>query len=91
MREQRKSGLYQPETIADALAVLSDLGSHGAVIAGGTWAMRAPLRREPMAPAYVATARIPELNRIEITSRHVRIGSAATMRSSRMPFGPLRI
>lgn len=78
MRGQRKTGLYQPQTIADALAALSDLGSHGAVIAGGTWTMRAPLRCEPMAQAYVATARIPELHRIEVTPNHVRIGSAAT-------------
>jgi carbon-monoxide dehydrogenase medium subunit len=78
MRQQQKTGLYQPETIADALAALSDLGPRGAVMAGGTWIMRAPLRREPFAQTYVAIARIPELHRIDITGAHVKIGSGVT-------------
>ncbi|TCM51086.1 carbon-monoxide dehydrogenase medium subunit [Rhizobium sp. PP-F2F-G48] len=72
------SDLYQPVTIAAALAALSDLGAQGAVMAGGTWIMRAPLRQEPMARTYVATWRIPTLHQIEITETHVRIGSGIT-------------
>ena len=76
MQEQQKTGLYQPGTIADALTALSDLGSRGAIMAGGTWIMRAPLRQEPMAQAYVATARIPELHQTDVTGTHVRLAAA---------------
>lgn len=72
------TGLYQPETIADALAALSDLGPAGKIMAGGTWVMRAPRRQEPMAQAYVAVTQIPELHRLDITDRHVTIGSGVT-------------
>lgn len=78
MQEQQASDLHQPETTAAALATLSDLGTQGAIMAGGTWIMRAPLRQEPMARTYVATWRIPALHRIEITGTHVRIGSGIT-------------
>lgn len=78
MQQSRKIGLRQPETIADALAALSDLGPHGAVMAGGTWIMRAPLRHEPLADAYVAIARIPELHIIDVADTHVKIGGGVT-------------
>lgn len=78
MQQRQKIGLYQPETIPDALSALSDLGPRGTVMAGGTWIMRAPLRREPLAYAYVAIARIPELHRIKITDTHVKIGGGVT-------------
>lgn len=78
MQQQPKTGFYQPETIADALTALSDLGPRGKVMAGGTWIMRAPLRREPHADGYVAIARIPELHRVEVTDTHVKIGSGVT-------------
>lgn len=78
MQQRHKIALYRPETIADALAALSDLGPRGAVLAGGTWIMRAPLRHEPLAHAYVAIARIPELHLIEIGETFVKIGGGVT-------------
>ncbi|MGJ4892368.1 FAD binding domain-containing protein [Bradyrhizobium sp. HKCCYLRH3099] len=77
MRAQQRTGLYKPETVAEALAALSDLGG-GTIMAGATWIMRAPFRREPMKPAYVSLAQVPELHRLEVTQTHVRIGSAVT-------------
>ena len=78
MQGQQRTGLHKPETVAEALAALSDLGGGGTVMAGATWIMRAPFRQEPMKPAYVSLAQIPELHRIEFTQAHVRIGSAVT-------------
>jgi aerobic carbon-monoxide dehydrogenase medium subunit len=78
MQQQQKIGLYQPETIPDALSALSDLGPRGKVMAGGTWIMRAPLRHEVPADAYVAIARIPELHRVEIADTYVKIGAGVT-------------
>ncbi|MBO0663110.1 FAD binding domain-containing protein [Jiella sp. MQZ9-1] len=67
-----------PETLADALASLAELGADGTPLAGGTWIMRAPLRDEPMAHAYVALGRIAELRRIKISAKRVEIGASAT-------------
>lgn len=78
MQEQQKTGLYQPETVTDALAVLSNPGLAAKVMAGGTWIMRAPLRHEPMAQTYVTLARIAGLHRIDVTESHVTIGSGVT-------------
>ncbi|MGM4986513.1 FAD binding domain-containing protein [Rhizobium sp. 11_C7_N12_5] len=78
MLNHQKTDLYQPETIADSLAILAELGSRGAVMAGGTWIMRAPLRNEALAQAYVTIARIPELHQVVVTDTHVTIGSGVT-------------
>ncbi|WP_027999098.1 FAD binding domain-containing protein [Sinorhizobium arboris] len=78
MQGQQKTGLFQPESVSDAVAVLSDFGPHGSVVAGGTWIMRAPLRHECFAQNYVAIARIPELHRIDVTDTHVKIGAGVT-------------
>ena len=78
MQQEQQVGLYQPETIADALGVLSELGPRGSVLAGGTWIMRAPLRHEQMVPGYVAISRIPELHQVEVTDDHVKVGCGVT-------------
>jgi len=78
MQNHQKIGRYQPETIAHSLAILAELGSRGAVMAGGTWIMRAPLRNEALAQAYVTIARIPELHQVVVNDTHVTIGSGVT-------------
>lgn len=78
MQKQQKTGLYQPETVTDALAVLSNPGLAARVMAGATWIMRAPLRHEPMAQTYVTLARIAGLHRIDVADSHVTIGSGVT-------------
>jgi aerobic carbon-monoxide dehydrogenase medium subunit len=48
-------------------------------LAGATWIMRAPIRRE-ISPAagYVALSRIPALRHIDVTESKIRIGACAT-------------
>jgi aerobic carbon-monoxide dehydrogenase medium subunit len=68
----------RPASLADAVRSLRELGSDGAPLAGGTWVMRAPLRREPLARVYVALAGVPELRGIEATGDAVSIGANVT-------------
>jgi aerobic carbon-monoxide dehydrogenase medium subunit len=70
--------VHEPETIADAVGLLSSLGGDGAVLAGGTWVMRAPLRRESHPPDYVALRRIEGLRGLESGAGEVRIGALIT-------------
>ncbi|MGB3833112.1 MAG: FAD binding domain-containing protein [Mesorhizobium sp.] len=70
--------LFMAGTVADALAALADRGSEGAPFAGGTWIMRAPIRREPQASFYVSVGRIQELNAIEVAEDRIRIGACVT-------------
>jgi aerobic carbon-monoxide dehydrogenase medium subunit len=70
--------VHEPETVADAVGMLSSLGGEGAVLAGGTWVMRAPLRREAHPSDYVALRRIGELREIASGDGEVRIGALAT-------------
>ncbi|MBU1258485.1 MAG: FAD binding domain-containing protein [Alphaproteobacteria bacterium] len=67
-----------PTSIAEALAALSGAGRGAAPLAGGTWIMRSPLRREALAPAYVALGRIPELAVIAVAGNTIEIGAAVT-------------
>ena len=46
--------IYLAPSLAAAVDALAERGPSGAVFAGGTWIMRAPLRAEPFRPAYVA-------------------------------------
>jgi CO/xanthine dehydrogenase FAD-binding subunit len=52
-------------------------------LAGATWIMRAPIRRE-ISPAagYVALSRIPALRDIDVTESEIRIGACARRHSS---------
>ncbi|MBO0903345.1 FAD binding domain-containing protein [Jiella sonneratiae] len=67
-----------PRTLPEALAALSAAGDGAAPLAGGTWIMRAPIRHEAHAPAYVALGRIAELRRIDVADDEVAIGAAVT-------------
>lgn len=65
-----------PESTQEALGQLATLEG-AAPLAGGTWIMRAPLRGETMAPAYVSLARVESLRGVEVTDG-LRIGSCVT-------------
>lgn len=70
--------LYVAPSLAHALDALAERGAGGAPLAGGTWIMRAPLRHEPMSPAYVGLGRVAELGRVEVHDDHVVIGASVT-------------
>lgn len=70
--------LYVASSLEDARNALDDRGSDGAVFAGGTWIMRAPIRHEPLKPHYVAIGKIPELTAIRIVNDSIEIGAAVT-------------
>jgi aerobic carbon-monoxide dehydrogenase medium subunit len=67
--------VHVAKSIEDAQAAVS---AGAAPLAGATWIMRAPIRREPFAPRYVALSRVPSLRAIEIGAREIRIGACAT-------------
>jgi carbon-monoxide dehydrogenase medium subunit len=66
------------QTLDDAVAVLAERGAEAAPLAGATWIMRAPLRRERHAPFYVAIAKIEALREVTIGAHEVSIGACAT-------------
>ena len=59
------------------MALLGQLGEEGAVLGGGTWILRAPLRGEPLARDYVATRGIAEMADVSYADA-TRIGALAT-------------
>jgi aerobic carbon-monoxide dehydrogenase medium subunit len=69
--------LYVAPTLDDAIAALADRGSDGAPLAGATWIMRAPLRREKHC-SYVAIGRIAALQEISVGDHEISIGACAT-------------
>lgn len=68
--------LYQPADLDDAIRLLADEAL--APLAGGTWVMRAPLRRERWAAGYVAVAGLPELRAQERLPGELRLGAGLT-------------
>ncbi len=78
MLQARSTAVTIPTTLSQALAMLADYGTQGAPFAGGTWIMRAPLRREAFAPGYVALGQIPELRRVQSNGAIVEIGASVT-------------
>ncbi|MBS3650451.1 FAD binding domain-containing protein [Pseudaminobacter sp. 19-2017] len=64
-------------SIDDAVAALADRADATA-LAGGTWIMRAPIRREPPIRFCVGLTRIPELNAVDISASEIRIGACVT-------------
>jgi carbon-monoxide dehydrogenase medium subunit len=68
--------LHLPTTLDDALQLLTDRAL--APLAGGTWVMRAPLRRERWAEGYVAVAGLPELRMQERLPDELRLGAGLT-------------
>ena len=65
-------------SLSDALAALVDRGPSGAPLAGATWIMRAPLRRDRQDLSYVAISKIEALRRVDILDREISIGSCVT-------------
>lgn len=78
MPAQSHERLVIAEDLAGALAALAERGTEGAPLAGGTWIMRAPIRRETHLPFYVGIGAIPELNAVDITEDEIRIGACVT-------------
>ncbi|MDR3495765.1 MAG: FAD binding domain-containing protein [Ancalomicrobiaceae bacterium] len=75
---QNRESLHVASNLPDALAALHDLGPEGAPIAGATWIMRAPIRQEGFAKAYVALTRIPDLRQCDINAEDIVIGACVT-------------
>jgi carbon-monoxide dehydrogenase medium subunit len=78
MLMKNRDSLYMAPSLTDATAALRERGREGAALAGATWVMRAPLRHQPMARAYVALSRIEDLRRIEFRDDHIAIGASVT-------------
>jgi carbon-monoxide dehydrogenase medium subunit len=70
--------LYMATSVDDAVAALRDRGPEGAALAGATWIMRAPIRREALHPSYVGIGGIAELRAVEVTDDEIRIGACVT-------------
>ena len=67
------------KSIEDAAAALAAAKENGArLLAGRTWVMRAPVRRQGLAASYVAIGRIEALKTLEADDREARIGACAT-------------
>jgi len=78
LSRQATGRLYVAKTLNDAVAALAERGADAAPLAGATWIMRAPLRRERQKPLYVAIARIDSLRDLTVDDREVGIGACAT-------------
>jgi carbon-monoxide dehydrogenase medium subunit len=72
----REHALHRATSLEEAVSTLAGLGADGAALAGGTWIMRAPIRREQMKGTYVALTDIPELRRRD----RERLGALLTHR-----------
>jgi carbon-monoxide dehydrogenase medium subunit len=70
--------VYIAQSLRAALDALDEGGSEAAPFAGGTWIMRAPIRRELLKSRYVAIGKIPELHAIKIDADAVEVGAAVT-------------
>lgn len=84
---------YVATSLQDALAALGERGREGAVLAGGTWVMRARLRGERHERAYVAVGRIEAFSRIEVDDKELAIGAGVThaaLADFLLPFGEFR-
>ena len=55
------SKLILADSVTEAVAALTEQGTDGAPLAGGTWIMRAPIRGESQRHSYVAIGRIAAL------------------------------
>jgi len=68
--------VFMPGSIAEALALVAE--NNAVPLAGATWILRAPLRREPLADAYVALRDVAALRAVEIREHEISIGAAVT-------------
>lgn len=67
---------YQEPLSVDA--AVSALGDDSVLVAGGTWVMRAPLRDEDNAQAFVSLAKIPELQAVSADNTSFHLGALVT-------------
>lgn len=70
--------LYMATSVDDAVAALRERGHDAAPLAGATWIMRAPIRREALRPSYVGIGGIAELSAIDVADDEIRIGACVT-------------
>jgi carbon-monoxide dehydrogenase medium subunit len=75
---QAETRLYMAPSLDDAVAALAERGRHGALLAGATWIMRAPLRQERHDLSYVAISKIAALRELSVGDREVSIGACVT-------------
>jgi aerobic carbon-monoxide dehydrogenase medium subunit len=68
--------VLRPESIAEAVTAVSQ--DEAVPLGGATWVMRAALRGETLAGAYVALRSIPDLREVEVRQNEVSIGAAIT-------------
>ncbi len=78
MSSHTETRFYIAPTLDDAVAALAERGRDGAALAGATWIMRAPLRRERHDLSYVAIANIAALRELSIGDRELNIGACVT-------------
>jgi carbon-monoxide dehydrogenase medium subunit len=70
---------YLARSLPDALAALADRGPAAVPLAGATWILRGPIRRERQQHLrYVAISKIDELRNVEILDHEIRIGACVT-------------
>lgn len=68
---------YRASALEDAVEKLASLGDDGAMIAGGTWVLRAPVRGEDLKSCYVSLRDVEELYGIR-SGDTTEIGALAT-------------
>ncbi|ADB52530.1 FAD binding domain-containing protein [Conexibacter woesei] len=65
-------------SVQEAVATLERLGERAAPLAGGTWIMRAPSRREQPCATYVDVRAIDELSVLDVAEDGARVGAGVT-------------
>ena len=78
MNEQKNNHLILAKSLEEAITSLKNMRSKAIPVAGATWIMRAPIRREKNDLTFVSLSDIKELKQIETTVSDVSIGCMAT-------------
>jgi carbon-monoxide dehydrogenase medium subunit len=78
MASKHDPHLHVARTVEEAVSALRDYGRDGEPMAGATWIMRAPIRREMLKRAYVSLSAIDELHAVRSTDQEVSIGACVT-------------
>ena len=78
MNEQQSNRFILANSVDEAISSLEELDGGAIPVAGATWIMRAPIRRETIDFTFVSLSGIEELKQIEITDSDVSIGCMAT-------------
>lgn len=74
----KRDSFHVAVSVADAIAALVDRGRSGVPLAGATWVMRAPIRKERHDYSFVALSRIEELRHVAIGDGQLSIGACVT-------------